>query len=271
MRGFVLLGAAVFACSPAPVPQWSGAGGKVASGTGGQEALGGTTGQVDTGGIGGSGAGGAPAAGGTIATGGATTGAGGSSGPKGNCHDGIKNQDETDADCGGNTCAPRCALGKMCSVPGDCVAATPAIVCDPTTNKCTDPCADNTQDGDETGVDCGGSCPLKCIGDPCKADSDCQSDTCDTAAGKCIATNHPLANINQACWDGLAGFNPDDRSIATSKYVPCMLANACCKKPVNSCNETCFSSNDGACGVNKMGGGGGPHSFLAAYYQKCVP
>ncbi len=37
-----------------------------------------------------------------------------------NCSDELKNQDETDIDCGGTTCAP-CAEGKSCKLNRDCV------------------------------------------------------------------------------------------------------------------------------------------------------
>ena len=36
------------------------------------------------------------------------------------CTDGVKNQDESDADCGGAICSARCAEGQMCSVDSDC-------------------------------------------------------------------------------------------------------------------------------------------------------
>ncbi|CAF1524150.1 unnamed protein product [Adineta ricciae] len=36
------------------------------------------------------------------------------------CNDGNKNQDETDADCGGATCSSRCGNGKNCTVTSDC-------------------------------------------------------------------------------------------------------------------------------------------------------
>ncbi len=37
------------------------------------------------------------------------------------CADGVKNQDETDADCGGERC-PKCADTKVCNVASDCVS-----------------------------------------------------------------------------------------------------------------------------------------------------
>lgn len=39
------------------------------------------------------------------------------------CSDGIKNQNETDVDCGGGTCNG-CASGKMCAIDGDCLSMT---------------------------------------------------------------------------------------------------------------------------------------------------
>jgi hypothetical protein len=36
------------------------------------------------------------------------------------CSDGIKNQDETDVDCGGAICG-KCAAGKMCIINSDCI------------------------------------------------------------------------------------------------------------------------------------------------------
>jgi hypothetical protein len=38
------------------------------------------------------------------------------------CMDGIKNQDETDVDCGGMTCAKKCDNGKMCMMNSDCAS-----------------------------------------------------------------------------------------------------------------------------------------------------
>ena len=37
------------------------------------------------------------------------------------CSDGIKNQDETDEDCGGETCG-KCADTKVCNTASDCVS-----------------------------------------------------------------------------------------------------------------------------------------------------
>ena len=256
------------------------------SGTGGVTSMGGSMGgakdasmgdakDVSMGEVGGrpgsggvSGRGGVTSLGGTLGRGGTTTTR---TTALPTCTDRLKNQDETDIDCGGAICVTRCALGLRCLVDTDCVTATPPLVCDTTTKKCTDPCKNQKKDGDETGVDCGGGCPLKCTGERCTSNADCQSADCDTAKGTCRAPSHPLANIKQTCWDGITGYNPSDKTVAMSSIVPCMTSNGCCKLPVSNCTETCFTSNDGTCGVNKTGGGMAPHNFVLAYYQKCVP
>lgn len=69
------------------------------------------------------------------------------------CMDNVKNQNESDVDCGGK-CSP-CADTAGCIVAADCQSK----VCQG--NVCQAPtCADGVQNGDETGLDCGGTaCP----------------------------------------------------------------------------------------------------------------
>jgi hypothetical protein len=283
MRTFLLtvIVLSVACGGPKPASEFlPGTGGKASAGTGGATATGGTTSVSSEGGATGTGgAGAAMGTGGTTSSAG-TTGSGGSKGGTsgttrlpGNCHDGAKNQDETDVDCGGAICAPRCTLGKGCLVDGDCAVRTPALQCLASTHKCTDPCNNTVQDGDETGVDCGGTCPLKCVGDACKDDSNCQSDSCDPSKLVCIPRMHPLdaANLNQACWDTLAAtFNPNAVTAAQTKLIPCLLLNRCCKKIATTCTDTCFTDRDAVCGVNKTGGDDAPYRLITAYYAKCV-
>lgn len=77
-----------------------------------------------------------------------------------NCSDGIKNQDETDIDCGGS--CPKCSDGKSCLQNSDCEGN----YCN-SNNICAAPsCNDGVMNGDEEGVDCGGichACEPKCI------------------------------------------------------------------------------------------------------------
>ncbi|CAF1515654.1 unnamed protein product [Adineta ricciae] len=48
------------------------------------------------------------------------------------CSDSLRNQDETDVDCGGTVCTTKCASGKSCSKASDCTNG----ICGPTTKKC---------------------------------------------------------------------------------------------------------------------------------------
>ena len=82
------------------------------------------------------------------------------------CYDGIKNQDETDIDCGGRICR-KCIDGKRCITDDDCINN-----CDITAGACYTPppeievqaplpagnCYDGIQNQGETGIDCGGPC-----------------------------------------------------------------------------------------------------------------
>jgi hypothetical protein len=278
--------ALVCGCGPSPdakLPDYfvnraggaPGAGGQTATSTAlGAGGAGGTSSGVGgsfTGGTGGgTGTGGVTSVGGNVGSGGTTKRTTTLAAPS--CSDRTRNQDETDVDCGGAICVTRCFVAMSCAVDGDCKAG---LVCDTLTRKCADPCKNGKKDATETGIDCGGSCPSKCTGDPCTANDECQSLNCDTTAGTCKASVHPLSTIKQTCWDDVLkstpGINPSDGTTAKASVVPCMITNGCCKIPLSSCTEVCFTSNDGTCGVNKTGGGMGPHSFIAAYYQKCVP
>ena len=69
------------------------------------------------------------------------------------CADGIKNQDETDIDCGGSKCA-KCAEFKGCNVNADCTSA----YCHQNIKCMTPTCDDGIKNKDELTVDCGGYC-----------------------------------------------------------------------------------------------------------------
>ncbi|HVY49224.1 MAG TPA: hypothetical protein VHB21_25210, partial [Minicystis sp.] len=109
------------------------------------------------------------------------------------CMDGVRNEDETDADCGGATC-PRCVPGKVCAQGSDCDSG----VC--TNLVCQQPaCDDTVQNGTESDVDCGGSCGATCaLGQHCNNALDCES-------GRC--------NLNHACTD------PIDLADASSAFT----------------------------------------------------
>ncbi len=104
------------------------------------------------------------------------------------CNDGILNGEETDIDCGGDTCNA-CGTNKNCTVDDDCQS----INCE--NGKCKAPtCTDEIQNQNETDVDCGGRNCGECeIDEDCEQDSDCKSGHC-SASDKCIALPDECAN-----------------------------------------------------------------------------
>jgi hypothetical protein len=99
--------------------------------------------------------------------------------------DGVKNDSETDVDCGGailangkpnpaSDGAPACGDGKTCDLDGDCTSTSCQA------GKCVPPtCVDKLEDGMETDVDCGGpTCGACPTGDKCLLPRDCQSLDC---------------------------------------------------------------------------------------------
>lgn len=95
------------------------------------------------------------------------------------CRDTKKNNQETDVDCGGRSCAG-CASGQDCLLPFDCLSLACAQA------KCGEAtCSDGLPNGKESDVDCGGpQCPPCERNSACKQDSDCQSKAC--VEGVCV-------------------------------------------------------------------------------------
>lgn len=107
------------------------------------------------------------------------------------CSDGIKNQDETDVDCGGTKC-PRCHQGQDCTSDIHCATGyCKSKVC--TGNLSLDiheyciqsrvllvqTCDDGIKNQDETDVDCGGlHCPRCNEKQSCLNDSHCTTMYC---------------------------------------------------------------------------------------------
>lgn len=87
------------------------------------------------------------------------------------CTNTIKDNNETDVDCGG-TCSA-CANGLICNVNADCSSN----LC--TSNICSVPvCANGIKDVGETDIDCGGSCSPCSNTKSCLTNSDCSSTLC---------------------------------------------------------------------------------------------
>jgi hypothetical protein len=97
------------------------------------------------------------------------------------CDDGLKNQSETDVDCGG-VCASGgngCAATKACIRPADCASGSCLD------GKCAAAnCKDGLRNGDEKGVDCGSAACGLCKPGTLIADADAaQCDSGLVAAG----------------------------------------------------------------------------------------
>ena len=130
------------------------------------------------------------------------------------CHDGMRDDAETDVDCGGGTC-PACGAGKACHSPGDCTN----FLCNQTTETCVaDPCLDGVKDQSETDTDCGGLCVQKCKnGGGCNTPNDCVSGaTC--SAGKCQVAH---------CVDGVADNGETDIDCGGADCSPCPVGKTC--------------------------------------------
>lgn len=101
--------------------------------------------------------------------------------PAPTCTDRLRNQNESDVDCGGS--CGKCDAQKRCGVAGDCASS----VC--TGGTCKAPaCNDGVKNGSESGVDCGGasSCGTCAAGRSCTVNADCASAAC--LAGVCAGT-----------------------------------------------------------------------------------
>jgi hypothetical protein len=109
------------------------------------------------------------------------------------CSDNLKNQDESDVDCGGTTGYAPCASGKACLSDSDCASASCA------SNICRAPqtCSDKVKDHDESDVDCGGmtGCNRCTPGKACLATSDCDGGACSGCA-RCAVNQHCQANTD---------------------------------------------------------------------------
>ncbi|KYK26759.1 hypothetical protein AYK26_04770 [Euryarchaeota archaeon SM23-78] len=69
------------------------------------------------------------------------------------CTNNVKDQDETDVDCGGDNCDP-CPEFKNCNIDSDCESG----YCHEHIKCLTPTCDDNVKNQGETNIDCGGPC-----------------------------------------------------------------------------------------------------------------
>jgi hypothetical protein len=138
--------------------------------------------------------------------------------PTSPCADGVKDGNETDVDCGGDTCPP-CVNFKGCGTNSDCQSG----YCDFYDGRCYSigpTCANGFRDGTETDYDCGGgACPPCDIDYRCHVASDCISDYC-TPAGWCELP--PLL-----CKDGIKDGDESDVDCGGPTCERCAEGKAC--------------------------------------------
>lgn len=118
------------------------------------------------------------------------------------CNDSIKNQGETDIDCGGP--CNSCSIGKECSRSSDCSSDYCSI-----NNTCQQPlCGNNYKDTGETDIDCGGICVTEnktCdLGQDCNVGADCTT-------GYCNSNNICIKDPDDIDEDGIVNEEDNDR------------------------------------------------------------
>jgi hypothetical protein len=120
------------------------------------------------------------------------------------CDDGVKNEAETDVDCGGDVC-PGCADGKICDTGADCDSGScPDNTCHPAA------CDDGLKNGTETAVDCGGSCPGCAVCWQCGSGTDCETGVCQD--GLCA----PVIDVLSAVYAANCGAPTDVPTIVAA-------------------------------------------------------
>lgn len=152
------------------------------------------------------------------------------------CSDGIRNQDESDVDCGG-VCGP-CALNQSCYSSSDCVANT---FCVDGSCRFVGACDDGIQNQDETDIDCGGDACEPC-GDlqSCLISSDCQSNNCEGGVCQVATCDDGIQNQDESDID-CGGVCPTKCPLGASCNVAGDCADADCINGI--CVESCL---DGA-------------------------
>ncbi len=114
------------------------------------------------------------------------------------CTNKLKNDDETDIDCGGASCAP-CAATKHCKQNGDCDSS----VCNTSGVCVAASCTDAVLNQTESDTDCGGgACPPCAISHKCLTGLDCASSVCQ--AKLCLPKMPTGSSIGTSGWSATA-------------------------------------------------------------------
>jgi hypothetical protein len=143
--------------------------------------------------------------------------------------DGVKNDSETDVDCGGGISpttdgASACAEGRACNVGSDCTSTS----CQG--GKCVPPtCTDTIKDGKETGVDCGGPVCMGCpASDKCILPTDCQSLVCTSGICQPPTDTDHVRNDSETAVDCGGGLLANGKTNPASDGAPvCATGQTC--------------------------------------------
>ncbi len=158
------------------------------------------------------------------------------------CVDSVKNQDETDTDCGGATC-PLCGPGLGCAMDGDCAGGSCVG------SICAETCTDGVQNQDETDADCGGLICNDCLdGDNCLVAADCVSNFCNAQVCAPCTGDADCAG-NEYCSSGTC-LGDLATGVACGNDAQCLTGQ--CEDGV-CCNVDC-SGLCQACAASKTGG-----------------
>jgi len=148
------------------------------------------------------------------------------------CGDSVQNNDETDVNCGGASCAP-CVLGQKCKVSKDCGGGADCEV----KGLCAK-CHDGIKNGDETDFDCGGSCRPCGVGKACEKPEDCGSKACSPSAGAKLACACPPRTTIISLSAGGA-YCIDQEEISKGQYNSFITANI----SVATQKDACLAAN----------------------------
>ena len=145
------------------------------------------------------------------------------------CSDGIKNQDESDIDCGGNSCDP-CNTQDTCNTYYDCNNLNTCI-----DNLCEllPTCSDDIKNQDETDIDCGGNTCGNCsTNESCLQNSDCSSTS--------FCNENFACEVSPTCSDGIK--NQDETDIdcggSTCEACPSKITVVVIQEPQEQQTET---------------------------------
>lgn len=158
--------------------------------------------------------------------------------------DSLKNQGETDIDCGGPTTPARCDLGSLCAANSDCGVG----FCGKTIGnerRCTENlCLDGVQSGGESDADCGAvaGCTTLCtLGQGCRTAGDCTTAAC-SINGLCVS---------DTCVDGIKNGTEADIDCGGTCARKCVVGDSCQPSTETDCASGICSASTSSCVTNR--------------------